>query len=97
MEHVEPLLPGVFPAPSTPPPVMPTLRSCGFPAAPSAADTLMQTSKRFQNGVAAMQGVEVIGDPEMSVVAFKSSRRLVGICGHVGQQGEGDFQAGHGV
>ena len=37
----------------------------------------LQAAKRFEAGVAAIPGLEVIGAPEMSVVAFKSTEPKV--------------------
>lgn len=38
------------------------------------ADAMMKAAQQFLAGVRAIQGIEVVGEPEMCVVAFKASR-----------------------
>ncbi|KAI3426347.1 hypothetical protein D9Q98_008720 [Chlorella vulgaris] len=40
-----------------------------------AAETMMKSAQQFIAGVEAIDGLEVVGQPEMTVVAFKASRR----------------------
>lgn len=42
---------------------------------PLAADAMMKAAQRFVAGVGEIEGIEVVGQPEMTVVAFKASRR----------------------
>lgn len=39
-----------------------------------ATDAMMKAAQQFLAGVRAIQGIEVVGEPEMCVVAFKASR-----------------------
>lgn len=36
---------------------------------------MMKAAQQFIKGVEAIEGIEVVGQPEMTVVAFKASRR----------------------
>lgn len=36
---------------------------------------MMRAAQRFVAGVQAIEGIEVVGEPEMTVVAFRASRR----------------------
>lgn len=40
-----------------------------------STECMMRAAAAFQAGVAGIEGLEVMGSPEMCVVAFKSTRR----------------------
>ena len=42
------------------------------------ADAMMKAAQQFAQGIAGIDGLEVVGEPEMTVVAFKASRRKAG-------------------
>ena len=39
---------------------------------------MMKAAQQFAQGIAGIDGLEVVGEPEMTVVAFKASRRQAG-------------------
>lgn len=45
----------------------------------AATDAMMRAAQRFVAGVQAIEGIEVVGEPEMTVVAFRASRRALDI------------------
>ena len=74
--HVAPCLLCAAPSPTAAswllaPPPPPT-------AAAWHADAMMKAAQQFAQGIAGIDGLEVVGEPEMTVVAFKASRRQAG-------------------
>ena len=49
------------------------LPPCGSSDQPS--DAMMKAAAQFVEGVRGIEGIEVVGEPEMTVVAFKASAR----------------------
>lgn len=44
------------------------------------ADGMMKAAKQFIDGVQQIEGLEVVGQPEMSVIAFKATRAAAKKC-----------------
>ncbi len=58
------------------------------------ADGMMKAAKQLIDGVQQIEGLEVVGQPEMSVVAFKATRAAVKKC--VAHRGQGLTERGVG-